>query len=144
VLASHFGSLDAVENASCDELNAVNEIGDVIADSVHDFFHNEAGRVAIRELKAVGIDPKFAKPQAAGGALPLEGTTVVVTGTMEKLDRKEIEELIVQLGGKASGSVSKKTSFVVAGENAGSKLDKAKQLGIEVVTEAEFLKRVGR
>jgi DNA ligase (NAD+) len=144
VLASHFGSLDAVENASCDELNAVNEIGDVIADSVHDFFHNEAGRVAIRELKAVGIDPKFAKPQAAGGALPLEGTTVVVTGTMEKLDRKEIEELIVQLGGKASGSVSKKTSFVVAGENAGSKLDKAKELGIEVVSEAEFLKRVGR
>jgi DNA ligase (NAD+) len=80
----------------------------------------------------------------AGGALPLAGKTVVVTGTMEKLDRKEIEELIVQLGGKASGSVSKKTSFVVAGENAGSKLDKAKELGIEVVSEAEFLKRVGR
>jgi DNA ligase (NAD+) len=67
----------------------------VIAESVHDFFHNEAGRVAIRELKAVGIDPKFAKPQATAGALPLEGKTVVVTGTMEKLDRKEIEELIV-------------------------------------------------
>jgi DNA ligase (NAD+) len=145
VLASHFGSLDAIAGASCGELNAVNEIGEVIADSVHDFFHNEAGRVAIRELKAVGIDPKFAKPQAArGDALPLEGKTVVVTGTMEKLDRKEIEDLIVQMGGKSSGSVSKKTSFVVAGESAGSKLDKAKELGIEVIDEAAFLKRVGR
>lgn len=145
VLASHFGSLDAIGAATCDELNEVNEIGEVIADSVHDFFHNEAGQMTIRELKAVGIDPKFAKPQAAGGgALALEGKTVVVTGTMEKLDRKEIEELIVQLGGKASGSVSKKTSFVVAGDGAGSKLDKAKELGVEVISESEFLKRVGR
>jgi NAD-dependent DNA ligase len=74
----------------------------------------------------------------------LAGQTIVVTGSLEKLDRKEIEELIVKLGGRASGSVSKKTSFVVAGENAGSKLDKAKELGVPVISEAEFLKKVGK
>ncbi|MBC8105067.1 MAG: NAD-dependent DNA ligase LigA [Anaerolineae bacterium] len=144
VLAAEFGSLDAIAAATCEELNKVNEIGDVIADSVHDFFHNAAGRETIKQLKLVGIDPKFAKPQAVRGTLPLEGKTVVVTGTMEKLDRKEIEDLIVQMGGKASGSVSKKTSFVVAGESAGSKLEKAKELGVEVISEVEFLIRVGR
>jgi BRCA1 C Terminus (BRCT) domain len=72
----------------------------------------------------------------------LTGKTIVITGTMEKFDRKEMEDLIVKLGGKASGSVSKKTSFVVAGDSAGSKLDKAKELGVEVITESEFLKRI--
>ncbi|CAN5666926.1 NAD-dependent DNA ligase LigA [soil metagenome] len=144
VLAAKFGSLDELAKASAEELSNVHEIGEVIAESVHEFFYNEAGRDAIKQLKAVGIDPKFVKPRAAEGSLPLEGKTIVVTGTMGKLDRKEIEELIVQLGGKASGSVSKKTSFVVAGESAGSKLDKARELGIEVIGETEFLKRVGR
>jgi DNA ligase (NAD+) len=144
VLASHFGSLDAIAAATQDELSEVNEIGEVIADSVHDFFHNDAGRETIRQLRDVGIDPKFAKPQAADArALPLAGQTVVVTGTLEKLGRAEIEELIVKLGGKASGSVSKKTSFVVAGESAGSKLEKAKELGVPVLTESEFLQRIG-
>ena len=95
------------------------------------------------QLKAVGIDPKMEKPKPTPAALPLAGKTVVVTGTLTTFDRKEIEELIVKLGGKASGSVSKKTSFVVAGENAGSKLDKAKELGVPVLTEAEFLAKVG-
>jgi DNA ligase (NAD+) len=94
-------------------------------------------------MQKVGVDPKMAKP-AGGGAQPLAGQTVVVTGTLPTLDRKQIEDLIVQLGGKASGSVSKKTSFVVAGENAGSKLDKAKELGVQVLDEAGFLKKVGR
>src|SRR6185295_18640188 len=95
----------------------------------------------VAALKKAGIDPKMAKP-AASGNQPLAGKTVVVTGTMVKFDRKQIEELIVKLGGKSSGSVSKKTSFVVAGESAGSKLDKAKELGVEVITEDEFIKRV--
>ena len=73
-----------------------------------------------------------------------QNKTIVVTGTLQKLKRDEIEQLITTLGGKASGSVSKKTSFVVAGENAGSKLDKATSLGVEVITEDEFLKRIGR
>jgi DNA ligase (NAD+) len=85
----------------------------------------------------------MAKPQSSG-ELPLAGQTVVVTGTLTKFGRTEIEELIVKLGGKASGSVSKKTSFLVAGENAGSKLDKAKELNVPVLTEAEFLAKIGK
>jgi DNA ligase (NAD+) len=83
-------------------------------------------------------------PAAQAGSLPLAGKTVVVTGSMEKFTRPEIEELIVKLGGRASGSVSKKTSFVVAGAEAGSKLDKATELGVEVKSEAEFLKMIGK
>ena len=142
VLASHFGSLDAIGKASEEELSAVNDIGPVIADSVYDSFHNEAGLEAIRQLKAVGIDPKMEKP-AGVGQLLLAGQTVVVTGTLEHFGRKEIEDIIVQLGGKISGSVSKKTSFVVAGEGAGSKLGKARELGVPVLTGAEFMKKVG-
>jgi DNA ligase (NAD+) len=142
VLASHFGSLDALSRATKEELSSVNEIGEVIADSVHDFFHNDAGKQSIAQLKKVGIDPVLSQPRSqARGSLPLEGKTIVVTGTLTKFDRKEIEDLIVKLGGKASGSVSKKTSFVVAGENAGSKLDKAKELGVEVIDEEEFVRR---
>jgi DNA ligase (NAD+) len=145
LLASHFGTLDAVANASQEELAAVNEIGPVIAESVHDFFRNPAGKKAVAELKKVGVDPTLAKPAAAAanGDLPLAGQTVVVTGTMVRLQRDEIERLILRLGGKASGSVSKRTSFVVAGDKAGSKLDKARELGIPVLTEAEFIDKIG-
>jgi len=99
----------------------------VIAKSVHDYFHEEPGRQIVADLRAVGFDPQMEKP--AAGSQPLAGKTIVVTGTLETFDRKGIEEHIIKLGGKASGSVSKKTSFLVAGENAGSKLDKAKELG---------------
>src|SRR5207248_7703768 len=95
-------------------------------------------------LKKIGIDPIFEKPGLGAGGLPLAGKTIVVTGTLEKFDRKGIEDRIVKLGGKASGSVSKKTAFLVAGENAGSKLDKAKELGVEVMSEEEFIEKVGR
>ncbi|HEX2971930.1 MAG TPA: NAD-dependent DNA ligase LigA, partial [Tepidisphaeraceae bacterium] len=144
VLAQHFGSLDALESATQDELAEVEEIGPVIADSVHDFFHNEAGQEAIRQLKSVGIDPKMQRTAATTGPLPLAGQTIVVTGTLERFGRKEIEDLILSLGGKASGSVSKKTSFVLAGDSAGSKLDKAKQLNVPILTEADFLKKIGQ
>ena len=146
VLASHFGSLDALADASVEDLSSVHEIGEVIAQSVHDYFRGKAGQQILHDLKAVGLDPKMAKPAASAGSssLPLAGKTVVVTGTMVKMDRNAIEALIQQLGGKAAGSVSKKTSFVVAGDKAGSKLDKAKALGIEVITEDEFYKRVGK
>lgn len=141
VLAQNFGSLDELAKATTEQLSAVHEIGEVIAESVHDFFHNEAGRAAIKSLKAEGIDPKMEKV-ADAGSLPFAGKTIVVTGTLTKFDRTEIESLIAKLGGKASGSVSKKTSFLVAGENAGSKLDKAKELGVEVIDEAEFERRI--
>ncbi|HTL30772.1 MAG TPA: helix-hairpin-helix domain-containing protein [Tepidisphaeraceae bacterium] len=142
VLAQGFGSLDALRNATEDQLSSVNEIGEVIAQSIYSFFHSAAGEETIAKLKSAGIDPKMERPKA--GEQRLAGKTIVVTGTLAKMQREEIEQLIVQLGGKASGSVSKKTSFLVAGEKAGSKLDKAKELGIEVITEDEFLERVGR
>jgi DNA ligase (NAD+) len=142
VLASNLGSLDALAGASVEQLSAVHEIGEVIAKSVHDFFHNPAGKQIVAEMKSIGINPKTEKLANADEML-LAGQTIVVTGTLPTLERKEIEELIVKLGGKASGSVSKKTSFVVAGESAGSKLDKAKELGLPVLDEAAFLKKIG-
>ena len=145
VLATHFGSLDALAAASPEELSSVHEIGDVIAQSVHDFFHSKSGSSAIEDLKRVGLNPKTEKPIAAtggqDGSLPFAGMSIVVTGTLEKFKRPEIEAMIVKLGGRASGSVSKKTAFVVAGADAGSKLDKAKELGVPVLSEAEFLER---
>jgi DNA ligase (NAD+) len=145
VLTHAFGSLDALTSATPEQLASTHEIGEVIAQSVHDFFHNPAGKHAIADLKHIGLDPKteVKKPEDTAN-LPLAGKTIVVTGTLSKMTRPEIEELIVKLGGKASGSVSKKTSFLIAGESAGSKLDKAKELKIEVVTEAEFLARFAK
>jgi len=143
VLAQNFGSLDALSHAAVEQLSSVHEIGDVIAQSVHDFFHSDVGRYAIAELKKVGIDPHIKKSVPVAD-LPLAGQTVVVTGTLETFNRDEIEQLIVQLGGRAAGSVSKKTSFVVAGADAGSKLDKARELGVPVLSEQEFLRRIGR
>jgi DNA ligase (NAD+) len=144
ILAANFGSLSALEKATEEELSAVNEIGPVIAHSVHDFFHGKAGIETVKQLRAVGVDPKMEVKKADPASQPLAGQTVVITGTMKQFDRKEMEDLVVKLGGKASGSVSKKTSFVVAGENAGSKLDKAKELGVPVITEEEFVVRTGR
>ena len=144
ILAQNFGSLDAIAAASAEELSEVNEIGPKIADSVHDFFHNAAGKAVVAEFKAVGIDPKteVRRANAEAADLPLSGQTIVVTGTLEKFQRQEIEEMIAKLGGRASGSVSKKTSFLVAGANAGSKLDKARELGVPVLTEQEFIDRI--
>jgi DNA ligase (NAD+) len=141
VLAQNFGSLDALAAATKEELSAVHEIGDVIALSVYDFFHNAAGIDAVEQLKSVGVNPHMKRLEKAN--LPLTGQTIVVTGSLSKYTRPEIEELIAKLGGKASGSVSKKTSFVVAGEDAGSKLEKAKALGVEVLSEEEFGKLIG-
>lgn len=144
VLASHFGSLGALETASDEQLSAVNEIGPTIAHSVFEYFHSETGKAEINAMRAAGVDPKMDKPPEPAGGLPLAGQTVVITGSLEKFDRKEMEDLIVKLGGKSSGSVSTKTSLVVAGDSAGSKLDKAKKLGVPVLSEEEFLKRIGQ
>jgi DNA ligase (NAD+) len=141
VLAEHYGSMTAIAEASVEELSEVLEIGPVIAQSVFDFLHSPGGKTAIDELQELGVTmtgPKRAK-KATG---VLEGKTLVVTGTLEKYSRDEIQELIVQHGGRASSSVSKKTDYVVAGENAGTKLDKAQQLGVPVLNEAEFEKLI--
>jgi DNA ligase (NAD+) len=146
VLASNFGNLDALANASREELSAVHEIGAVIAESVYDFFHNPAGQKAIEELKSVGVDPKMevVKRSASGAATPtkdqpLAGQTIVVTGGSDEMDREDLQELIRSLGGKPSGSVSKKTHLVVYGEGPGSKLTKAQELGINTQPIADFL-----
>jgi DNA ligase (NAD+) len=144
ILAEHFGSMEALESASSEELSDVMEIGPVIAKSVYDFLHSDFGRHTIQDLKQQGVDmtaPKKARPTADGA---LSGKTFVVTGTLEKYKREEIQELITQHGGRAASSVSKKTDYVVAGKEAGSKLDKAQQLGIKVLSEAEFEELLGK
>jgi len=142
LLAQHFGSMDALAKASEEELQQIEGIGPEVAASVRAFFKSASGRKLIEALKAVGVNMVEPKKKTKAGQ-PLAGKTIVVTGTLEHYSRKEIEDLIVSLGGKAAGSVSKNTDFVVAGENPGSKLDKARQLGVEVIDEAEFRKRAG-
>lgn len=145
VLATAFPTIEKLQAASVEELAAVNEVGPTIAQSVHGFLHSDAGRETIRSLAKVGVKLHEDVPQGASaeGDL-LQGKTVVVTGTLENYTRDEIQDLIARLGGRASSSVSKKTDLVVAGENAGSKLEKARQLGIEVLSEDEFRQRIGR
>ena len=144
VLAARFHSIDALLAADGDELSRTNEIGPVIAKSVHDFLHSDFGRKTIEDLRGQGVVMESA-PVAGGAAAArrLEGKTLVVTGTLVKYSRDQINELITQHGGHAASSVSKKTDYVVAGEKAGSKLDKARQLGVKVISEEEFQKLVG-
>jgi len=141
-LAAEFGSLDAIVAADVSRLAAVEGVGEIIAQAVHDFLRSDSGRHVIAELKRAGIDPRQ-HVGARPGAGPLAGKTVVVTGTLSRFTRDQIEQRIRDLGGKSSGSVSAKTSLLVAGEKAGSKLDKARQFGVEVVDEDEFVRRFG-
>jgi len=144
VLAEHFGSMDTLCEASVQELSEINEIGPIIAQSVYDFLHSEHGRHVVGELKKLGVNMtgpvRSADKKTAG---KLAGKTLVVTGTLTRYTRDEIKDLIAQHGGHAAGSVSKNTDYVVAGEKAGSKLDKARKLGVAVLTEEEFEKLVG-
>jgi DNA ligase (NAD+) len=136
VLAERFGSMDALTAASVEQLSETNEIGPIIAQSVYDFLHSKYGAETVEDLKSVGVKMKSAAH--AGGSRALEGKTLVVTGTLQKYSRDEIEKLITQHGGHAASSVSKNTDYVVAGEKAGSKLAKAEQLGVKVINEEEF------
>jgi DNA ligase (NAD+) len=141
LLAQMFGSADTLLAASADQLAQVEGIGPQRAASIHAFFQSTAGRKVIAELTQLGVKlTEVQRKKPTGG---LAGKTVVVTGTLTKYGREEIEGLIRQHGGKPAGSVSKKTDYVVAGEKAGSKLDKAKELGVKVLTEAEFEALIG-
>ena len=137
VLAEHFDTMDALMNATEEELSEVNEIGPIIAASIYSFLHSKFGRETIADLKSLGVNTKSTAP-ARSQRRALEGKTLVVTGTLQKYTRDEIEELITQHGGHAASSVSKKTDYVVAGENAGSKFEKKKQLGVKILSEKEF------
>ncbi|MGD9853550.1 MAG: NAD-dependent DNA ligase LigA [Planctomycetaceae bacterium] len=143
VLANRFGALDVIAQQSEESLAEVNEIGPVIAKSVFSFFHSDFGAQIVDELRECGLnfgEPLPEQPSVADSAArPLEGKTIVATGTLLRFTRDEIKEFILAHGGKAAGSVSKKTDFVVAGENAGSKLEKARELGIPVLSEEELV-----
>lgn len=138
LLAEHFGTIDAMLRAGESELQEVEGVGPQVARSIYQWLHSDAGRKAIEELRAAGVNlsqPKRATPPAGR---TLEGLTIVVTGTLSRYTRKQVEELIVAHGGKAAGSVSAKTDYLVVGAEAGSKLEKARALGVKVLDEAGF------
>jgi DNA ligase (NAD+) len=145
-LSRHYGEIDSLASASVEDLTQVAEIGPVIAESVHAFLHSQAGREVIDRLKAAGVAMSSARRPAARAGLksPLLGMTVVVTGILEFFTRTGAEDAVKAAGGRPASSVSGKTDFVVVGENPGSKVDKARQLGVEIIDEAEFLKRIGK
>jgi len=144
ILAERYQTLDRLKSASLAELEATPEVGPVVAASVHDFFQNPEHRRLLEDLAAVGVSPQaYKSPTTGGSQLVFAGKTFVLTGTLPKRTRPEAEALIKQLGGKVSGSVSKMTSFVLAGAEAGGKLDKARDLGIAVIDEAEFERLAG-
>ena len=140
-LAQAFGTLERVRTADNESLTALQDIGEVVAGSITEYFSFPENIRTIEQLLAAGIHPQ--EIQAGTGDGPFMGMSIVVTGTLPTLSRKEAEDYIRARGGNASSSVSKKTAFVVAGEAAGSKLTKAQSLGIEVIDEAELLRRGG-
>ena len=141
VLARRFGSFDALAAATEEELTAIDDVGGITAKCLRQWLESPQSQDLISRLKAAGVNMECHDMPTAD---TLTGKTFVLTGTLLSLGRKEAEEAIVRLGGKASGSVSKKTSYVVAGEEAGSKLRKAQELGIPVLSEAEFLAMIGQ
>jgi len=143
-IAGHFGSLESIMSASLEELTAIPDVGGIVAQSVVEFFSFPENRRMIDRLLSAGVTPAEKALPDADAPQPLAGKTVVVTGTLPSLSRNEAEDLIRAMGGTASGSVSKKTAYVLAGEKAGSKLDKARQLGIPVLDEAAFMHLIGR
>ena len=137
VLAEHFRSMDALMKASVDELSQIYEIGPVIAQSVYDYLHSPFGRQTIQELRQVGVKMDLPAEEAPASRA-LEGKTFVVTGTLKKYTRDQIHELIQRHGGRPSSSVSKNTDYLIVGAEPGSKLAKAQQLGVKIITEEEF------
>ncbi|MGN0753013.1 MAG: NAD-dependent DNA ligase LigA [Aristaeellaceae bacterium] len=140
-LANTFGTLQKVQEATLEQLVSIPDVGDVVALSVAEFFSFHENRRMVERLLAAGVTPQEAAGKAEG---VFSGMSIVVTGTLPTLSRKDAEDLIRSCGGTAASSVSKKTAFVVAGEAAGSKLTKAESLGIDVIDEAELLRRCGR
>lgn len=135
-IMKHFKTMENLQNASIDALTAVNDIGEVSAECIRNFFADEKNREIVARLRDAGVNMDATESETIESVL--SGKTVVVTGTLPSLGRKEAQELIETYGGKAAGSVSKKTDYVLAGENAGSKLTKAQELGVTVISEEEF------
>ena len=144
ILAERFGTLEAIEGASLADFEAIPGLGPVVAASVFEFFERESSRDLIADLRAVGVTPApVAAPAPPTGRLPLGGQTIVITGTLPTRTRPEAEAVIKRLGGKVTGSVSKSTSMLLAGADAGGKLTKAQTLGIPIIDEAELDRLAG-
>ena len=143
-LARHFGTLDALMDAGVEQLQQAPDVGPVVAESIAAFLRERHNREVIGELRAAGVKWKEGAPAKAAPAGPFAGKIVVLTGTLAAMSRDEAKERIEAAGGKVTGSVSKKTDYVVAGEEAGSKLDRAKELGVAVLDEKAFLKMLGK
>ena len=141
ILSDHFGSLDEIAAASAESLQEANEIGPKVADAIREFFAEKRNRELIERLRAAGLH--FTAPKKAKKQGPLAGMTFVLTGTLPSLKREEAKERIEAAGGKVAGSVSSKTNYVVAGEDAGSKLNKAQELSVPVLDEAGLLAMLG-
>lgn len=139
-LARRFGTIEALRSATVEQLTEVPDVGEIVARSIVEFFADPSIATQVDRLLAHGVKPR---PEEVQQDSPISGKTIVVTGTLEKLDRRQAETLIESLGGKASGSVSKKTDYVLAGESAGSKLTKARELGVRVLNEQEFFELIG-
>ncbi len=141
LVAEHFGSLDAIASGSMEELQGAEEVGPKVAHSIHRFFEEPRNRELVERLRAAGLQFTYTKRRRESG--PLEGKTLVLTGSLPNWSRDEAKANIEAAGGKVSGSVSKKTHYVVAGEDAGSKLDKARELGVPVIDEAQLRNILG-
>jgi DNA ligase (NAD+) len=141
ILAETFGSLDEILSASSEKLQTAEEVGPKVADSIARFFHEPRNRELVERLRKAGLQFTYAAPKKKSTALA--GLTFVLTGTLPTMTRDEAKQKIEEAGGKVAGSVSKKTSYVVAGEEAGSKLDKARELGVNVIDEAQLIELLG-
>jgi DNA ligase (NAD+) len=139
-LAEEFGSLNKIEEATVEELQKAEEVGPKVAESIRQFFREPHNRELVQRLRDAGLTFEYQTKKRSGG--PLAGLTFVLTGTLPSLSRDDAKALIETAGGKVSGSVSRKTSYVVAGEEAGSKLDKARELGVTVLDEAALLEMI--
>ena len=140
VLANEFRTLENLMNASVEDLSKVEGVGEIIAKDIYDFFRKPENIFMINELKELGVEPL---PPVQNVSDEFKGKTFVLTGTLQNMTRDEASEKIKQMGGKTSSSVSRNTSYVVVGENAGSKLDKAQKLGVIILTENDFLNMIG-
>jgi DNA ligase (NAD+) len=142
VLADHFGSIEAIEGASLEALQQVREIGPVLAASVRSWFDEPANRALIDAFRRAGVTLAGERKTAPIGPQPLAGKTFVITGTLDAMSREDAQTQIERLGGKVIGSVSRKTSYLVVGADAGSKLEKARALGVSTLDELAFLKLI--
>jgi DNA ligase (NAD+) len=140
ILSEHFPTMDRLLAASCEDFEEIHEVGPIMAASIHQFFANDANRRLIADLRGLGVRMESTLKPKSTDAMPLAGKSFVVTGTMERYSRPEIESLIKDHGGRVSSNVSKKTDYVVVGADPGSKADKARTLGVPTISESELEK----